>query len=283
MPDSALVSPLESVHGYRPALAPAGLFVTGEDRLRLTSFNSAAGVTLTIEGRVYLAGHGLRPFRERHVPNTDRTTANTVFQVGEGWIVDVHVRADAGTPRRGQCFVVLELVRGAVNGAVQPLATLLQGYVTDTQRRGWPGSPLELSTEGPGVLLSVTGADPAAGVEISETIPANARRELLAVRFVLVADATAISRSVTLAIDDGANIFYSGASHDAQTASQTLTYSAGAGITAARVPAALHVEIPLPNRVRLSAGFRFRTVTGNLQAGDNFGAPQYLVEEWIED
>jgi hypothetical protein len=32
----------------------------------------------------------------------------------------------------------------------------------------------------------------------------------------------------------------------------------------------------------MGGGHRFRTVTNNLDAGDNWGAPQYLVEETLE-
>jgi hypothetical protein len=276
-------SPLEAAHATAPALTLAGLWVTGEDRLRLTTFNSAAGVTLAIEGRAFLAEHGLRAFAERHVPTTDRTSTSTSFAIGEGWLLDVQIRASSGTPRRGQCLAILELVRGGEGGAVQPLTVLVHGYITDTQRRAWPGSPREFSTEGPGVIQSITGTDPAAGVEISETVPTNARWRFLAARFVLVTNATVANRSVTWNADDGAALFYTGASHDVQAASQTLTYCAGPGFVAARAPAALNVEIPVPVHLVLAGGFRLRTVTGNLQAGDNYGAPQLLVEEWIED
>jgi len=282
MGDASTPSPLATAHATAPALAPAGLWVTGEDRLRVTSFNSAAGVTLAIEGRVLLAGHGLRAFAERHVPNTDRTTASTSFAIGEGWLLDVQIRASAGTPRRGQCLAILELVRGGEGGAVQPLTVLVHGYVTDTQRRAWPGSPLELSTEGPGVIRAIVGTNPAAGVEIVETVPTNARWRLLALLTNFVTDATVANRFAQLLLDDGANIFFASDPPAAQTASLALNYAFGQGL--ARLASALATHTwGSPNGIHLPGGFRVRTATNGIVAGDNWGAPTFLVEEWIED
>jgi len=282
MVDAVLSSPLEAARAFEPTLAPVGLFITGEDRLRVTSFNAAAGVTLAVEGRVFLAGHGLRAFAERHVPATDRTTSSTSFAIGEGWLLDVTIRASGGTPRRGQCFAIVELVRGSVNGAVQPLAVLAQGYVTDSQRRGWPLSPIELSTEGPGVLRSITGTDPAANVEISETVPTNARWLIHAIRFTLTTDATPANREVSLTFDDGALVFARVPSRVTHTASLAIGYSAYRDAALEAVAQDTERSIRLP-WLLLQGGHRVNTVTTNRQVTDNYSAPQLLVEEWIED
>jgi len=275
-------SPRDVAQGYQPSLAPAGLFITGEDRLRVTSFNATAGVTLAIEGRALVAGHGLRAFAERHVPATDRTATSTSFSIGEGWLLDVQIRASAGAPRRGSCFVLVELVRGGEGGAAAPLGVLVQGYVTDTQRRGWPLSPLELSTEGPGVLRSVTGTDPAANVEITETVPTNARWLLHAIRFTLTTDATVANREVSLTFDDGALVFARVPSRVTHAASLAIAYSAYRDAALEAVAQDTERSIRLP-WLMLQGGHRVSTVTTNRQAGDNFSAPQLLVEEWIED
>ena len=105
---------------HQARLSSSSFFFTGEDRLRVTSFNSAAGVTLAIEGRRIDPEGRLVAFAERHVPNTDRTVATSTFAIGEGFILNVQVRASAGTPHRGQCFAILEVVRGQT-GAVVPI------------------------------------------------------------------------------------------------------------------------------------------------------------------
>jgi hypothetical protein len=257
------------------------VYLTGEDHLRVRSLNSAAGVTLAVEGRQFTVDNVFKPFRERHVPNTNRTAATSTFHLGEGWLVDLQVRASGGTPRRGECFVVVELIRG-FTGDVQPATTLIQGYVLDTSSRAWPASPLELSTEGPGNLRTITGTDPGAGVEITETVPTNARWRLIGMGVNLVTDATAGNRTVTISVDGGGTAFAAAIASLAQTATQTTPYFfAEYGVVTA--VAQVLVMVPLPTSVLLSQGGRIKTLTIGLVAGDNWGAPTYEVEEWIED
>jgi hypothetical protein len=257
-----------------------GFYLTGEDSLRLTAFNAAAGVTVAIEGR-YLTPRGdVVTFADRLVPTTNRLASSAVFTLGDGWLLNVHVRASAGTPRIGQCFALVEVVRGRL-GFVAPIGTLLQGYVTDSQRLAWPGSPIRSSVDGPGVLRSITGTDPAAGAEISETVPTNARWRIFSARMTLVTDATVANRLANLVLDDGAAILAQMTAHANQIASTTYIYNwfhvghAGNAIGTAFMQ-------NFPPDVRLSGGSRIRTLTGAIQAGDNWSAPQLLVEEWIE-
>lgn len=266
-----------------PALRAGGgrLYLTGEDHLRVTSFNSNASAELTIEGRYMDLEGRVIASGDRHVPNTDRTSKSTLVRLGQGWLLDVMVRATAGTPRRGQCFALLEIVRG-FTGAVAPVAFLAQGYVTDTSRFGFPGSPIASSPEGPGVLRSITGTDPAANLEISETVPTNARWRVHGIAFSLVTDANAANREVALTFDDGATVFArvpSGLNH---LASLTKLYSAFYAAPRNTLATDTTVNVPLP-RLDLQGGHRINTVTTNRQATDNYGAPQLLVEEWIED
>lgn len=258
-----------------------GLYVTGEERLRLRSFNSAAAVRLNLEARVLRLDGSISPLTDPHIPNTDRTEATTQHAIGEGWLQHVNVRAVAGTPRRGQCFIVVDIVRGQTN-AVAPLGIVLQGYAKDTTGLAWPGSPLIDSPDGPGVILSLAGADPAAGAEMSETVPTNARWRLLGVDIPLVTDATVANREVVLTIDDGANIVAEIASGTSHVASTTRRYSFARNVQRGAGATALTVNAPIPDAI-LMGGYRVRTVTTNLQAADNFGAPRLWVEEWIED
>jgi len=269
-------------HPLTPRLAGGSrVYLTGEDHLRLTSFNSAAGVALAIEARYLDLDGRLIPSADRHVPNTNRTTASSIIGLGEGWLVDVVVRASAGTPRVGQCFVILELVRG-LTGAVAPLAVLAQGYVTDTSRFGYPGSKVRASIDGPGVLRSITGTNPAAGAEISESVPANARWRPLSIDFVLVTDATVANREVVLRINDGATPVAEVNTGVSQTATQTRRYSFTRNVQRGTPTASTTITAPMPD-VWLPENFILTTLTAGLVAGDDFGGPMLLVEEWIED
>lgn len=264
----------------RPALADSdALYVSGEDHLRVTSFNGTAGVELAIEGRFLDYEGRVVPLVERHIPNVDRTAATSLITLGEGFLSNVMVRATAGSPLGGSCFVVVELVRGRL-GALQPLACLLQGYASANQRLAWPGTMFAGSTQGSGLVRSIVGTDPAAGVEILETVPAGARWSLRSFRFVLVASAAVANRRPTLIIDDGANELWRVNSNVNQIANETSTYEAGAGAPFATLDVRVY-SLPLPVGLVLPAGARIRTSTAALDAADNYAAPQYLIEEWI--
>lgn len=265
----------------RPALVGGhGIYFSGEDHLRLTSWNSLASVVLTLTGRFLHVDGRIEPFSHVHTPNTDRTAATTTHRRAEGWLLDCSLVVTGATPQRGRTFARLDVVRGL--GSVDTvLSTLLRGYVTAEQRLGWPGSQQEDPLAGQGALRSVAGTDPAADTEISETVPTGARWRVLAVSFELVTDANAANREVALVVDDGTTTLFTSPSGFTHTASLTRRYSAAA-LGAATAPAqGTDRQILLPD-LRLPAAARLRTSTTSRQATDNFGAPQLLVEEWLE-
>lgn len=264
----------------RAALASA-IYLGPDHALRIGSFNSAAGVELAVTGLLYGDDGRMQNFSFRHVPNTDRTLAATDFRVGCGWLLNCQVFASAGTPRRGQCFVRVQAIQSQTMASLS-LATILQGYVADTTARAWPGSPIEMGPDGPGVIRQITGTDPAAGVEISETVPSNARWRLLEFRASLVTDATVANRVVAVMLDNGTTVFHAVDGNYNHTASLNADYQLFS-YGALGVQQNGRVYLPMPTPLLMPGGARVRTSTVNIQAGDNWGAPQLLVEEWIED
>lgn len=133
-----------------------------------------------------------------------------------------------------------------------------------------------------GVLKVVQGTDPAAGVEISETVPAGKLWDLLSVDTSYVASATVANRGPVLTLDDGTrdlteipNVF------QFIVASETwngVCWMQGMGqITGT---GGGYRIAPLPSPCLLGPGYRIRTVTTNIQAGDNWGAPVFQVVEY---
>lgn len=259
----------------------SSFFFDGADRLRLTTFGSVASVVLTLEGRRLTVTGDVVPFVETHTPTSDRTSATSLYHLGAGFLLNVQIRASTGAPRIGQVWAILEVVRG-LGTAVQSLALLYQGYITDTARVGWPTSRSRSSVDGPGVLRSITGTDPAANTEISETVPTNARWRPLAIQFDLVTGITGAVQEVSLALDDGTTVFARVPQGTVQDVSLTRTYVFAHHLPRNTLSQVAVFNAPLP-RVDLQGGHRLRTITANLGADDNYGAPQLLVEEWIED
>ena len=137
--------------------------------------------------------------------------------------------------------------------------------------------------DGPGANLSIAGSDPAAGAEISETVPANTIWSIRSVSAALVTDGTAANRRVRATLDDGSAVYHRVSAGVDHTASLTVQYSwAPVGAAAIGVVAVTDatVNVPLPSPSVLAPGDRFITVTGAIVAGDNWGAPQLSVEAW---
>jgi hypothetical protein len=104
-------------------------------------------------------------------------------------------------------------------------------------------------------LRLITGTDPAANVEISETVPTGARWKLRSFRFAFVADANVANRTIVLTIDDGATTLFETSSAVAVTAAQTPVYNAAPGLQFFTY-GTLAYHLPLPGELWLPAGAR---------------------------
>jgi len=126
----------------------------------------------------------------------------------------------------------------------------------------------------------VTGDDPAAGAEVSVAVPGGALWEVYSIRVQFTTDATVLSRNVRLTYDDGMTEFYRTALPADIPAGQNFPLSfADYGAWANFGNISLGVFIPLAS-MPLLPGYRIRTNTANLQAGDNYGAPVLFVAEY---
>lgn len=265
----------------RPELVgPSSFYLTGEDNLRVQSFNAASGVELAIRGRMLTPDGLIVPFELTHTPNTDRSVKSTLHQMGDGWLLNLYAVASAGAPVIGQTFIEVQIVRG-LSGAVLELATLLQGVVSAAQRLAWPGSPIVSTIASPGNIRVVVGTNPAAGAEIAETVPTGARWRLLSFIAQLTCSAVVANRRPILVLDDGANATLQSDPPEAQVASQSHQWVAGAGTE--RLVATSNVRTwAMPALILLPAGHRIRTATTGLDPGDDWGTPRMVIEEWIE-
>lgn len=130
------------------------------------------------------------------------------------------------------------------------------------------------------VVKFVTGTDPAANTEISETVPTGKYWELLAVAFTLAQGGTQTPLP-DLVIDDGATIIYQApCASSAMNVSTTARFFAAPGLTLGAAGAATRVNSPLPAGLVLPPGSRVRTVTAGIGANSNYGAPLLHVVEY---
>jgi hypothetical protein len=127
-----------------------------------------------------------------------------------------------------------------------------------------------------GRLVTVASSDPAAGAEISVTVPARTIYKLVGARVALVTDATVSNRTVQLTVDDGTTVFNLFPSPSTQAASLTYNYNFTAGANNATV-LNNNVVVGIGQDLLLPSTYRIRTLTNNIQAGDNFGIMTLFV------
>lgn len=132
-------------------------------------------------------------------------------------------------------------------------------------------------------LKLITGSDPAAGAEVSVTVPAGKYWGLQSLSVALVQGITDTPQPI-LVIDDGTNVTYEMfGSTTAQAVSTTCRYSWAPGNPLSGLigtGANVHAVAPFPEDLILAPGFRIRTVTLGLTATGNYGAPSLYVAEY---
>lgn len=240
-------------------------------QLRIESWSNSAR-TLQLRGftKDQLISHD-------HTTNADRSVASDDFDISDVPLM-LQVSPSTGPVRRGECYVRITLLMAGF-----PVGRLITAYLTDGKTLTWPPGVHEGFTEGPGYLRALDGTNPAAASEISEAVPTNARWKLKGLRFQLVADANVADRRVFLIIDDGATpALHVFVSQTVQTAGLTRQYYF-APYNYQPTAQGSEIYVPIVEEIILFQGFRIRTSTTNLQAGDDYAAPTLLVEEWIEE
>jgi hypothetical protein len=255
------------------------MLIAPNDVLVVKAWNSITGQNLSIRIRYRTPDYQIVNSVFTMTPSADRLENTLKIALpARAFLIGVSVHTSVST-QRGQTFVRLTIAQDGTPPTEYLI--LAQDYVTVGASLSWPGGRISSPTEGPGAIRSITGTDPAPGTQSVEVVPTNARWRLLAWRATLTTDATAVTRLFpTLLFDDGANIFWVWFAPETVSASAIRRYNF----------AVLGVEHPnrsgefgqpLPDLL-LKANYRIRTSVGSFQAGDDWSAPQMLVEEWID-
>jgi hypothetical protein len=276
------------VHTRAPAVSfklselapPQEFYIPPGHALMVQSWSSYSTLPVDIRATVLLPDGTISTTAELHQAAADRTGVTQTIPLPEGFLLGLVCSLAGQAVAPGRIWMAVTLGRGTPPPQPLGVQTLITGWVGGQSLLIWPRGPGATPRDGGGWVRTVVGTDPAAGNEISEAVPTNALWRLLGVYCTLVTDATVANRTPALVIDDGSNIVWRGPWTVAQTASSTNNYSIGNSMPA-QVWYASTGLLPLPTILLLPAGYRIRTVTANLQAGDNWGAPNLWVEEYL--
>lgn len=169
----------------------------------------------------------------------------------------------------------------------EPVQRLSAGYLTDSRTLNWPPGIFEGFTDGPGLPRTITGTNPAAGAEITEAVPTNARWRVKSILLIFETDGTVATRKVVLKFNDGVNDFVVLGPGGDQTQTASISgfryeWIEGIGLEHAE-RTNVGSMMGLPPDLILFQGWSFLTDTINGVAGDDYAAPIFAVEEWIEE
>jgi hypothetical protein len=260
------------------ATPPVNAYVDQNTSIEIRIWTATANCTVQVTAVILLPDGTISNNVWNLTPTNNRTPNNTVFPLTEGFLLSVTARETvAGALVEAYCNV--SLTRGS-GLSLEFTETLMEGWLSLQQYLSWPPGIYQRSNDGNGYIISITGTTPGAGAEISEVVPAHAMWRPIAFRYALTSSAAAATRQSDLRIDDGTNVYAEVTPASSQAASLTQTYNWMSGVQGSPVANGI-VCGPLPQQLFMYAGHRLRTNTPNLQAGDQYTAPQYLVEEWL--
>lgn len=196
-----------------------------------------------------------------------------------GEVVSAQITIASGV-KRAQSYVSLVIFRRGRR------LWLAQGYVYD-------GHAVQLgeNTEpgpggGEGLVRSIDLGDPSANADYTaQTIPTNASWRLQGFNGTLVTDANSANREFTVFVTDGTDTVAGASTGNEHVASRTNEYFGTRGgispqINQANVPDGSPVSFTVPDGIFPEAYVVTFNTTG-LQAGDDWGDGQLLVEEWL--
>ena len=260
---------------------PAWLYVGPGDRLLFQVWNSIPGLRIDLSMRLLLPNGEVSPNYYQFMPTSDRVLNMWYIPLAEAFLISVTFRSGGASAPAGSCWVRCLLAHGGGGGLSLPQG-LAAGYLATGCLLSWPYPRFENPVEGPGRLRIITGTDPPPGWEINEVVPVGARWRLLALRATVVTSAVVSDRYTSLYFDDGATIWYNSAPLAVRTAGVNGDYDWGIGVAPRNGPPTGFFQDALPDGITLAAGWRFHTNTIGRDVGDDWGAPVYYVEEWVE-
>jgi hypothetical protein len=260
-------------------LPPTAVYVGPDDTIQIWARNPSIAVTINIHYRLLLPSGEIKACAETFTSSAAALTPNKrTIPATEGFLLSMTLYAPAIS--RGQCFVRVFLAAGDVSVNTPLDHLLIQGYVSEDDRLGFPQSPTESSLSGRGWLRDIQQGAPAAGLTVTIPVTSGVHWMIRALRTSFVASAAIANRLiVAAAVDPGGNISAIQQLSTAITAGQTWNIGWAPGLTfGAMLPwasAGFPADLILPGGWQISIG-----CTG-IDAADAFGLSVLTVEEWI--
>jgi hypothetical protein len=260
----------QTVNSNRPTI-----YLRAEDQVRLSTFSTSAGLTVTLNAIVLDLAGTTRTFQMSVTTDATGNRVSTRQRWGEGYLLYCYPTLSGGTPAAGVVQVTVELLQGdqstgpilyqllngtlTANGLI-PFADVVNSVTVSGSVTATPPQP---------TIVTTALANPGAGADWTTTVTAAQVWELQSIRATLVASAAAANRQARFTIDDGTNILFRTESTLVVTANGNFSFNAFNGAAIFTPADATNYQMPLP-RILLGAGYRISSSTLNIQAGDQW-------------
>jgi hypothetical protein len=251
-------------------IAAPGPKTENGDLLVLSLTTSDATGSVDIRGRVMTENGEINEFGRTMTFSGTGTQTEVVAPLAAGWIVGFDVSRASGTLTDGEVVASVHICRNA-GSLLQKLMCLASGEVTSIRSLGLGAflirGPEATASSLPDIQTDL--AAPAAGAEITYTVPAGEVWEIQSLSFRLVTSATAATRIVAVVCTDGTDRIGRYEAASSQTAGQTRDYqSSQLGALWTPVTGTMFV-IPM-SPVFLKEGYIIKTDTISIQVGDQY-------------
>jgi len=236
----------------------------------VVSSRSTVASTINIVGATR---EGLFKFSHLTVPGS--TTLKERFNIPDLpiWVSVVDKIEDI---KKGHVYTHVDL---AINS--DTIQALTAGYVYSKHSLTWPMSNIEPSDPTPGAVVATNATNPAAGAEWNITVPDGEMWRIMAIRFNLVTSATVANRRVHVSLEVGGAPAFELISSVDQAASLTRAYTCQAVGGAGTFSDDNDILIAMPDNMLIPGGDIIRTLTTNLQAGDDYGVATITYQRYI--
>lgn len=277
-PDVAIPPGQEIGLNVQAASPPISAYAGKDDTLFILTSVASGSPLITVAARLLMPDGTVKPNVWSFTPNTQRAALYTPITLPECFILSLSITCIlTGTTRPVYAQALLFRGQTGGTGAAQVLCS---GYLTQNVALSWPSGYNTDNVNCVGSIRSITGTTPAAGANISESVPANAKWRFIAMTFTLVTSVAVANRVVLVQFGAAGLPFVNCGPSTVQAASISNPYMVGAGLL--NLPASsLVINIAVPLSILLTAGQTITTAVANIQAADQLSAPQYEVEEWL--
>lgn len=290
--------------GFKEVTPPSPLYIQRDDVLLVQVISSVAD-TVLIGGRMLLPygplsgqpdapGQGLAEPSVKlgyiqqlnfGVPILAGQVNTSVFQnftMQEGYLLSILATA-LTTATRGSVFVRAsinrsQLTSGAANQGSEQI--LFADYATARQGPAWPQGRILFPTEGPGNILTPVVGNPAAGADLSFSVPTNQRWRLASFAALYTIANAGVARIIRVLLKNAAGAVVWQASAQQSGAVNTAPVVSAAPGQFTSVVDTTSINLPLPAPCLLGPGYTVATSTLNINATDQYSTINVSLESW---